>query len=530
MYAAYQCVEVVGEYLVGASAYKLQTFNLCNGSQVSSWRCPDQLNKTALATQSEPTNDEDGLQGSVAPSIEAAGSDSNQPAKRRKLSDPSNEESSSVGKAPKGEKPRACSQRTATNTSTYPNIVALTSSNDGKYVIIVTGEDKTIRVLQHDDGHLQQISERSMPKRPCAVTLSPSGSAIICADKFGDVYSLPLLIDSPEGQDTTTTPLIENENLSEKPKQFVSSANDLTVHSARNRRALQNQLKQNLAKADKAEANFGQQLLLGHVSMLTDIALVEESGRNYIITADRDEHIRVSRGIPQSHIIEAYCLGHNEFVSRLCLPKSVRRLLISGGGDDDLFVWDWLSGDLLQKVNISSHAEEFKLRGSSGEGHGIGIGPNDDSHSSKVIVSGIKHLLQGPNCDSGSIVVTCEGVPALFFFALSQAGTLSHYQTLPLNGNPLAMATSTQNNALIVSVDLLHCPSSVAQLRDVETIGVEDPLKVIKFEGKDWNALTTHFGKVDITGADHQTMPAASVDWWNVLYNLGNLRKRAGWE
>lgn len=248
-----------------------------------------------------------------------------------------------------------------------------------------------------------------MPKRPCAVTLSPSGSAIICADKFGDVYSLPLLIDSPEGQDTTTTPLIENENLSEKPKQFVSSANDLTVHSARNRRALQNQLKQNLAKADKAEANFGQQLLLGHVSMLTDIALVEESGRNYIITADRDEHIRVSRGIPQSHIIEAYCLGHSEFVSRLCLPKSARRLLISGGGDDDLFVWDWLSGDLLQKVNISSHAEEFKLRGSSGEGHGIGIGANDDSHSSKVIVSGIKHLLQGPNCDSGSIVVMCEG-------------------------------------------------------------------------------------------------------------------------
>lgn len=160
MYAAYQCVEVVGEYLVCASAHKLQTFNLCNASQVSSWTCPDQLNKTALASQSEPTNDEDGLQGSSAPSIEVAGSDSNQPAKRRKLSDPSNDEPSSVSKAPKGEKPRACSQRTATNTSIYPNIVALTSSNDGKYVIIVTGEDKTIRVLQHNSGHLLQISER----------------------------------------------------------------------------------------------------------------------------------------------------------------------------------------------------------------------------------------------------------------------------------------------------------------------------------------------------------------------------------
>lgn len=249
---------------------------------------------------------------------------------------------------------------------------------------------------------------RSMPKRPCAVTLSPSGSAIICADKFGDVYSLPLLIDLPEGQGATPS-MVEDGNLSEKPKQFVSSANDLTVHSARNRRALQNQLKQNLAKTDKAEINFGQQLLLGHVSMLTDIALVEEYGRSYIVTADRDEHIRVSRGIPQSHIIEAYCLGHSEFVSRLCLPKSSHRLLISGGGDDDLFAWDWLKGDLLQKVNISSHVKELILRGTSGEGSGIGTRVNDDSHSPKVIVSGIKHLLQGPNSDAGSIVVTCEG-------------------------------------------------------------------------------------------------------------------------
>ncbi|KFY45025.1 hypothetical protein V494_01197 [Pseudogymnoascus sp. VKM F-4513 (FW-928)] len=530
MYSAYQCVEVVGEYLVGASAHKLQTFNLCDGSQVSSWACPDQLNKAALTSQSEAANDGDELQGSGTPTVEVAGSDSNQPAKRRKLSDPSNEESSSVSKASKGERPRPCSQRTATNASLYPNIVALTSSNDGKYVIIVTGEDKTIRVLHHEDGHLQQISARSMPKRPCAVTLSPLGSAIICADKFGDVYSLPLLVDLSEGKDAATPSMVEDENVPEKPKQFVSSANDLTVHSARNRKALQNQLKQNLAKAEKAEGNPGQQLLLGHVSMLTDIALVEESGRDYIITADRDEHIRVSRGIPQSHIIGAYCLGHSEFISRLCVPKSSRRLLISGGGDDDLFTWDWLSGDLLQKVNISSHVKELISSGSSGEGHDAGNGANDDSQSPKVIVSGIKHLLQGPNSDSGSIAVTCEGVPALFFFALSPAGTLSYSQTLPLSGNPLAMAITVQSDTLVVSVDLLHGPGSVAQLRDVEAIGTEEPLKVVKFEGKEWNVSTSHFGKVDTTGADHQTMPAAGVDWWNVLYNLGNLRKRAGWE
>lgn len=248
-----------------------------------------------------------------------------------------------------------------------------------------------------------------MPKRPCAVTLSSSGSVIICADKFGDVYSLPLLVDLSQEKNTREKPSVDDEHAPEKPKQFVSSANDLTVHSARNRKALQNQLKQNLAKADKVEINIGQQLLLGHVSMLTDIALVEECGRDYIITADRDEHIRVSRGIPQSHIIETYCLGHREFVSRLCLPKLARRLLISGGGDDDLFIWDWLLGDQLQKVNISSHIEEFALREPFSERQVVGIEASEDFHPSKVVVSGIKHLIQGPQGSSGSIIVMCEG-------------------------------------------------------------------------------------------------------------------------
>lgn len=139
-----------------------------------------------------------------------------------------------------------------------------------------------------------------------------------------------------------------------------------------------------------------------------------------------------------------------------------------------------------------------------------------------------KHRLHATDLDG--LCLIDYRVPALFFFALSPAGSLSHYQTFPLNGNPLAMATSVQNNTLIVSVDLLHCSGSVAQLRDVEKTGAEEPLKVIKFEGKGWNTLTSHYGKVGMTGSNHQMMPAASVDWWNVLYSLGNLRKRAGWE
>jgi tRNA (guanine-N(7)-)-methyltransferase subunit TRM82 len=53
----------------------------------------------------------------------------------------------------------------------------------------------------------------------------------------------------------------------------------------------------------------GGKLILGHVSVLTTFLLSQEE--DYIITADRDEHIRVS-WYPQGFVIEMYCLGHEK--------------------------------------------------------------------------------------------------------------------------------------------------------------------------------------------------------------------------
>lgn len=52
--------------------------------------------------------------------------------------------------------------------------------------------------------------------------------------------------------------------------------------------------------------------LLGHVSMITDIALPKDDV--VILTADRDEKIRVSR-FPQAAVIENYCLGHSQYAA-----------------------------------------------------------------------------------------------------------------------------------------------------------------------------------------------------------------------
>ena len=187
-----------------------------------------------------------------------------------------------------------------------------------------------------------------MPKRPCAIAITKDSKTIISADKFGDVYSLPLI--------PSDVPVVETPEPVTAPKPFVPSANEFTIHSERNRKALENQRRhiQNRPQAQSNEPNFEHKLLLGHVSMLTDIILAEYEGRDYILTADRDEHIRISRGIPQADIIEGYCLGHKEFVSRLCVATYLPNTLVSGGGDNALFLWDWTSNRLLSKIPVLS--------------------------------------------------------------------------------------------------------------------------------------------------------------------------------
>jgi tRNA (guanine-N(7)-)-methyltransferase subunit TRM82 len=252
-----------------------------------------------------------------------------------------------------------------------------------------------------------------MPKRPCAIALTADEATIICADKFGDVYSLPLLSPITSGEsELHDVPLKEapSSPIARSSKPFVPAANNLTVHSVRNRRALQNQMRQKHSMSEKAEPQFERRLLLGHVSMLTDIALVERDGQKYIMTADRDEHIRISR-IPQAHIIEGYCLGHKEFVSRLCLPATRPHLLISGGGDDEIYVWNWLQRKLLQRVNIRSRAEEV-MEQIGQSSHQSGGNQGDDSGSSepvKIAVSNIQHMRGMADRPDEIIIVTCEG-------------------------------------------------------------------------------------------------------------------------
>ena len=233
-----------------------------------------------------------------------------------------------------------------------------------------------------------------MPKRPCAIAITPDETTILVGDKFGDVYALPLIEvagDDKKGAKTGST----SQNSS--TKLFKPAATQLTVHSGKNRKALEAQLQVKEHVKTKEPLRFTHELLLGHVSMLTDLALARvEDGtgkrREYIITADRDEHIRVSRGHPQAHIIEGYCLGHKQLVTKLCLPQS--NLLVSAGGEDEIYVWDWLRGRLLNKIDIGTAVR--KLQATQVTDSAIDKdGEGDNADDGQIAVSGLWEVLDG---------------------------------------------------------------------------------------------------------------------------------------
>ncbi|KAK3706319.1 tRNA (guanine-N(7)-)-methyltransferase non-catalytic subunit trm82 [Vermiconidia calcicola] len=310
--------------------------------------------------------------------------------------------------------------------TTAPNVIKLAVSPDHQHAAAVT-DDKCVRVFEiQAKGMLLELSQRTMPKRPCAVQVLPDNATIICGDKFGDVYSLPLLFEVRKTEDDTPTGSTESHSPpQESSTSFKPSASMQTVHTKRNRKALEAQLKQkNLTPKSKTPLQFNHKLLLGHVSMLTDVAyaLREVNGkqRGYIITADRDEHIRVSRAPPQSHVIEGYCLGHREFVSKVCVVPGTD-LLVSGGGDDWVSVWEWPAFKLLAKFDRMRALLQGPI--SKTNGSNVEDQDSDTEPIQPIAVSGI-WIVPATGQDGTSkehiVVIASEKIPALFHCPVSE--------------------------------------------------------------------------------------------------------------
>lgn len=292
-----------------------------------------------------------------------------------------------------------------------------------------------------------------MPKRLCAIALTKDERTIVAGDKFGDVYSLPLF---PSEDVLRKTPSLDQDN---SVLDFKPSASELTVHTKGNLEALRQQQQQKNFKSKKESLAFEHRLLLGHVSLLTDLAIAEVEGdtgkRQYILTADRDEHIRVSRGISQAHVIENYCLGHKDFVSKLCILPWLHTTLIAGSGEPSLKVYDWQRGhcltDLLSTDGILDKVREY-------------ANAVDQSRSTgHLAVSGIWPISIDQN--HGCVLVAFEGIPLLLSYA-HNGERFARAQMIQLAGNVLDVAVAEAGSFILVSIDTIHQPSSMKARRN----------------------------------------------------------------
>jgi tRNA (guanine-N(7)-)-methyltransferase subunit TRM82 len=218
-------------------------------------------------------------------------------------------------------------------------------SQDGRHAATIS-DDKSLRVYalpvsstSSDSNHeIELLSTRHLTKKASAISFTPSpANDLLISDKVGDIYLYPLEANAiPEG---TERPLPNN------------LASDPSLNP---------------------DATF----LAGHVSIVTSHIFTPD--QKFLITADRDEHIRVSH-YPNAYNIERFLFGSEGFVSAMHLvpssssststsssssssssagtgssssSSSAQDLLISGGGESVLRVWDWRKGKQLKQIEI----------------------------------------------------------------------------------------------------------------------------------------------------------------------------------
>ncbi|XP_019658566.2 tRNA (guanine-N(7)-)-methyltransferase non-catalytic subunit WDR4 isoform X4 [Ailuropoda melanoleuca] len=171
-------------------------------------------------------------------------------------------------------------------------ILASTFAKSGRYFALT---DDSKRLILFRTKPWQCLSVRTVVRRCTALTFTASEEKLLVADKSGDVYSFSVLEPQECGK-----------------------------------------------------------LELGHLSMLLDVAVSPDD--RYVLTADRDEKIRVSWAVAP-HSIESFCLGHAEFVSRVLVVPDHPELLLSSSGDCTLRLWEYRSGRELHCCHLTSLQE-----------------------------------------------------------------------------------------------------------------------------------------------------------------------------
>ncbi|XP_041856856.1 tRNA (guanine-N(7)-)-methyltransferase non-catalytic subunit wdr4 isoform X2 [Melanotaenia boesemani] len=230
-------------------------------------------------------------------------------------------------------------------------VLTFTVSSSGRLVALT--DDSKRLVLLACEPSWRCISIRCVVRRCTSLAFSQAEDELLVADKSGDVYSFS--VEDPERE---------------------------------------------------------AELKMGHLSMLLAVAV--SPGDRYVITADRDEKIRVShRRSPYN--IQSFCLGHEQFVSALQIPSGHPHWLLSGSGDGTVKLWEYESGRRLQSWDLRQLAET------------PGCETDKDQNPAVCRVS--------VSPDGLHVAVQCERVRMVQFFILDEG---SEKKLVPRSRQPLS--------------------------------------------------------------------------------------------
>lgn len=329
----------------------------------------------------------------------------------------------------------------------YNYIRSLCFTRNEQYIIGTTDSDKAAVIFKIDKSQsncLSLVKRQIFPKRPCAISPTFDDTQLIVADKFGDVYTIAINGEPP----------VDEKSL---------------------------------------------EPILGHVSMLSDVLVTKHENKQYIITGDRDEHIRVTN-YPKSYVVKQWLFGHREFVSCLHVPDFNTDLLISGGGDDYLVLWNWYSGEKIQTVDLRSYIEphltDFHL-------------PPDRfrTENSKKEISIVK--VETFNSKGEKILaVLCEHTNCIMTFVISDDLTITHKQTF-----------SSEHSI----IDFAHYEDKVIVAIDVASDG---PIIKVILLGEE-NVLEEEASTLPESITNASTCEVSSREEFFPLYYISSLRKRS---
>jgi tRNA (guanine-N(7)-)-methyltransferase subunit TRM82 len=193
------------------------------------------------------------------------------------------------------------------------------------------------------------LVHKTTKRTSCLTFTSVQGTlqVIIAGDLAGDAVAYSLTAGAAADTSTPTITTTTDDTM--------ANTNNKSDNKSDNENDNENEQDADNAVQEE-ERNRYQRLLLGHTaSMLTSVHVVTDAGACRILTADRDEKIRVSQ-FPDTTVIEHFLLGHEAFVcSTDVASKDGVTVCAAVSGDGTIRLWDYCAAKELASAPIPAH-------------------------------------------------------------------------------------------------------------------------------------------------------------------------------